>query len=115
MAIALGARLVQTCEELCDELRRSIGLTLFRIELERRPSPLVVTLRPGVGLSEGEWRPPVPATLETVLVHERHRIGLLRIQDERREAYPDGAVDSLHAIVPRYVGTLATVLEEGQF
>jgi hypothetical protein len=115
MAIALGARLVQTCEGLCDELRRAIGLTIFRIELDRRPTPLVVTLRPGVGVSELDWRPPIPASLETILVHDRRRVGVLRIQDERRASYPDGSADHLHRIVARYAGTLAEVLDEGQF
>lgn len=118
MAIALGARLVQTCEELCDELKRSVGLTSFRIQLDRRTTPLVVTLRPGgppIPDPRHEWmRPPVPATLESILVDDGRRIGVVRLQDELRSSYPSEAVAELHRILPAYAAELARLLDEGQ-
>lgn len=118
MAIALGARLVQTCEQLCEDLRRSVGLSSFRIQLDRRPTPLVVTLRPGGPLltdPRHEWmRPPVPATLESILVHDGRRVGVVRLQDECRSSYPSEAVAELHRILPGYAAELAHLLEEGQ-
>ncbi len=117
MATALGARLVQTCEELCDELRQTVGLTLFRIELDRRPTPLVITLRPGASLSADprhEWMRLRPATLERSVVHDGRRVGTMRIQDERHSAYPDDAVAAVDAILSERAGQLAQLLDEGQ-
>ncbi|MBI2323971.1 MAG: hypothetical protein HYY42_06110 [Chloroflexi bacterium] len=118
MATALGARLVQACEELCEELRRGVGLTLFRIELDRHPTPLVITLRPGEALYSDprhDWmRPSVPATLERSIVQAGRRVGTVRIQDERHSAYPDDAVASVEAILSEYAGQLAQLLDEGQ-
>lgn len=117
MATALGARLVHTCEELCDELRQTVGLTLFRIELERRPTPLVITLRPGAALyadPRHEWMRPRPATLERVVVHDGRRLGTMRIQDERHSAYPDEATAAVEAILSEHAGQIAQLLDEGQ-
>lgn len=117
MATALGARLVQTCEQLCDELRQTVGLTLFRIELDRRPTPLVITLRPGAALyadPRHEWMRPRPATLERSVVHEGRHVGAIRIQDERHTAYPDEAVIAVEGILSEYAGQLAQLLDEGQ-
>lgn len=117
MAIAIGARLVQVCEDLCEELRRSVGLTLFRIELDRRPIPLVVTLRPAEAHSPDprhDWMRPLPATLESVLTHEGRRVGILRLQDARRSGYSPEALDALQRILPPYSSLLARLLEEGQ-
>lgn len=117
MATALGARLVRACEELCDELRQTVGLTLFRIELDRRPTPLVITLRPGAALyadPRHEWMRPRPATLERSVVHEGHHVGTIRIQDERHSVYPDEAVGAVEAIVSEHARQLAQLLDEGQ-
>jgi hypothetical protein len=118
MATALGARLVQTCEELCEELRHRVGLTLFRIELDRHPTPLVITLRPGGALSSDprhDWmRPPLPATLERPVLSDGRRVGTVRIQDERHPVYPDEAVASVEGILSEYAGQLARLLDEGQ-
>ncbi len=117
MATALGARLVQTCEQLCDELRQSAGLTLFRIELDRRPTPLVITLRPDAALyadPRHEWMRPRPASLERSVVHEGRHVGTIRIQDERHTAYPDEAVLAVEGILSEYARQLAQLLDEGQ-
>lgn len=118
MASPSGARLVQTCESLCEELRRGVGLTLFRIELERRTGPpLVVTLRTQDRIVDPrhEWmRPAAPAILERPLVHDARRIGSLRIEDERRSDYPAETGASLERILRTYTAAFDELLERAQ-
>lgn len=118
MATSVGARLVETCESFCEELRRDVGLTLFRVELERRPSPLVVTLRtnapPRVDPSGGPAVPADPASLERTLVADERVVGTLRIEDERRRAYPAEASETVERIIPSYARRLADLVERAQ-
>lgn len=118
VAGAFGARLVQTCESLSEELRRSVGLTLFRLEIERRTTPLIITLRASDPLRidpRHEWmRSHAPATLERTLRHKDRRIASLRIEDQRRSEYPENAAAAVERILPRYAEELSRLIDEGQ-
>jgi hypothetical protein len=118
MIAPVGVRLVQSCESLCDELRRTVGLTIFRIELARRTTPLVITLRSSVAASydpRHEWmRPPVAARIELPLLDSGRPVGELRIEDERRGAYPAGALVEAERIAARYVSEIAGLIDAAQ-
>ena len=118
MVVSAGARLVQTCESMCEELRRSVGSTLFRIELTRRPTPLVITLRSSDPLASDprhEWmRCATRARIERPLVLRGRHVGRIRIDDERRSEYPADAVVRAETVITRYTPELAELLDQGQ-
>lgn len=113
----VGVRLVQMCESLCGELRSAVGPTVFRIELDRRATPLVITLRsdvPGFDPSNERMRPPVPARIQLVLLDRDRRIGELRIEDERRGQYPPDAIAELERIAARCTREIAQLIGGAQ-
>ncbi|MBI2982923.1 MAG: hypothetical protein HYY42_01840 [Chloroflexi bacterium] len=103
---------------MCEELHRSVGLTLFRIELARRPTPLVITLRASDPLAldpRHEWtRPATRARIERPLVLRARHVGTIRIDDERRSEYPADALARAETVITRYTPELAELLDQGQ-
>jgi hypothetical protein len=114
----VGVRLVQSCESLCDDLRRAIGLTLFRIELDRRATPLVITLRsrdPSPYDPRHTWmRPAVPARIQLLLLVGGRRVGELAVEDDRRATYPPEAYREAEHIAERYTNVIAGLINEAQ-
>lgn len=107
-----GGRLIRACETLCDELRRRIGLTAFRIELERPTTPLVISLRGQDVLTSPDQRhdPRVPARIEVVVSDGDRRIATVRIEDAHRAEYPEEARAASHRIVVAYAPELSALL-----
>lgn len=118
MIVPVGVRLVQACESLCADLRRSVGLTVFRVALDRRTTPLVITLRSSdIAFHDprNQWlRPALPARIQVPLAKGERCIGELRIEDERRAAYPAEALDDAARIAAQYASEIAGLIEEAQ-
>jgi hypothetical protein len=117
MANQAAPRLVETCESLCEQLRRTVGLTSFRVELARAGAPLVVSLRSpepaGAYDPRHEWmRPKLPAALEIPVQAGARKLGTVRIEDLRRERYPAEALAEGQRIVETYARDLAGLLAE---
>lgn len=115
MVEAPGTRLLTTCESLCDRLRRSVGLTTFRIEVERPIRPLVVSLRAPDGMSSTDprhegTRPPA-ARLDLTVRHDRRVLAHVRIEDEEHARYSEDARATCERIVAEYAPELCLVLE----
>ncbi len=109
------ARVITICESLCEDLRRRVGLTTFRIELQRPGVPLVVSLRAPdavvarAALRDASMSPP-PARLETALHHKARHVATLWIEDERRGQYPDTARATCERIAGEYAPELDVLL-----
>lgn len=110
--------MVQTCELLCEDLRRSVGLTLFRIELARRSTPLVITLRggrePGLNQRHDWMRHGPPARIERSMTDQGRELASIRIEDEHRSEYPDDAGERVDTVIARYASEIAALVDEGQ-
>lgn len=113
MAESHGPRLVQACEALCERLRRDVGLTDFRIELRRAPTPLVISLhsREPVPFDPREaWMRPVPAQLGFDVRAPSGVVARVVIEDGRRTEYPETAKTACERIAGEYVGTFEALL-----
>ncbi len=110
-----GRRLLEACESLYERLRRSVGLTFFRIELQHATAPLVVSLHAPDALAwsdpRHEWMRSGPACLEFVLRGDDQRVlAYVRIEDGRRGHYPDNARVICERIASEYLSEFAGVL-----
>lgn len=117
MANQAAPRLIETCESLCEQLRRTVGLTAFRVELARPTTPLVISVRSdqpvGAYDPRHDWmRPKRPARLELPLLDGTRMLGTVSIEDLRRESYPADALALSERIVAMYARELGGLLAE---
>jgi len=120
MANPAGVRLVQACESMCDQLRNTLGLTSFRIQLERRTTPLVVSLGTSQGTATYDPRHDrallgTAAMLEIPVRDGPRVIGSVRIEDARRGGYPDEARNEGERIAALFAPELSGLLAETTF
>lgn len=112
-----AARAITICEALCEALRRRVGLTTFRIELERPGTPLVVSLRSpdaaGARSSPRDAATRPPARIEMVLRHKARQVATLWIEDQRRAQYPDTARATCQRLADEYAAELDGLLHSG--
>jgi hypothetical protein len=117
MANPAGVRLVEACESMCDQLRTALGLTSFRIQLERRTTPLVVSLRPFEATAAYDPRHDrallgTAAVLEIPVRDGPRVIGNVLIEDARRPGYPEDARHEGERIAALFAPELSGLLRE---
>ncbi|MBI2323722.1 MAG: hypothetical protein HYU87_01990 [Chloroflexi bacterium] len=103
---------MRTCESLCETLRGTVGLTNFRIELQRAGRPLVISLRASAPPAGEHWGQLVTpgARLDMALHHDGRLVAYLRIEDQRRARYPDTAHQVCERLAAEYLPELALSL-----
>ena len=107
-----GGRLIRACEALRGELRRRIGLTAFTIVLDRRTTPLVISLRGQEGPTPDDQRHDrrAPARIEVVVSDGERRVATVRIEDASRVEYPQEARAACQRIAAAYAPELSALL-----
>jgi hypothetical protein len=107
-----GARLIRACEALRGELRRRIGLTSFTIELDRRTTPLVISLRGQEGPTPHDPRHDrrAPARIEVDVSDGERRVATVRIEDASRVEYPHEARVACQRIAAAYAPELRALI-----
>ena len=112
MSESNGARLISACEALRGELRRRIGLTAFTIELDRRTTPLVISLRGREGPPNDDPRHDrrAPARIEVDVSDGQRRVATVRIEDASRIEYPQEARVACQRIAAAYAPELSALI-----
>lgn len=113
MAGAIGPRVLDVSESLRDQLERTIGLTAFRLEIQR-PRQLTIGFQsePHHSLARAEdprhaWMlPDSPATLTVPIEDEQGLIALVTVQRADLASYPQTARERAGEIVAGYASRL---------
>ncbi len=113
---SIGPDVLRICEALCERLRHDVGLTIFRIELPRPLTPLVVTMHSSEPV---RWSPErqstplgAPARLEFAIHGDDRVVARVEIDDAERSEYPVAARSTCDRIAIDYADALRALIRE---